>query len=355
MALAAKPTGVPALRRTAEEALHRVRDTKENPMSRESDLYDAHQRERWLRPDAHLWVRPDAARFFLPGTDLADVIPALARERDIERAAEAKAIAREIEELLALRDELMQIKAELARRRLEDEAKYSPSQPRVPAGNPRGGQWTDRSGGQGTVAGQSQDAGQSRNADLTRPMGNVDVGDVSGSSEVGDLFKIKPDATRTDVGNLSDSIVKVAADDSDRRYSVILREEEGPGHTLRDHAGKSDLEIEAEFKRRGYDTPYVSFVPMRLGSFASEESANDLVNRTLERNKATVDMVASGELPDAFVTTRFGSITGREIFRPDRNEAYYYFRNTYGVGVYIIHDPGSSRGYRVHTAYPRND
>ena len=63
-------------------------------------------------------------------------------------------------------------------------------------------------------------------------------------------------------------------------------------------------------------------------------------------------MVASGELSDAFVTKRIGSITGREIFRPDPSEAYYYFRNTYGVGVYIVHDPGSTRGYRVHTAYP---
>jgi hypothetical protein len=66
-------------------------------------------------------------------------------------------------------------------------------------------------------------------------------------------------------------------------------------------------------------------------------------------------MVASGELQDAFVKTRFGFITGREIFRPDPNETYYYFRNTYGVGVYIIHDPSSGRGYRVNTAYPRND
>jgi hypothetical protein len=68
----------------------------------------------------------------------------------------------------------------------------------VPAGNPRGGQWTDRSGGQGTVAGPSADTGQSQDADLTQPMGNVDIGDVSGSSEVGDLFNIRPADTRVD-------------------------------------------------------------------------------------------------------------------------------------------------------------
>jgi hypothetical protein len=123
---------------------------------------------------------------------------------------------------------------------------------------------------------------------------------------------------------------------------------------LREHADKNDLELEAEFKRRGYDTPYVSFVPRRLGSFESVESANDLVNRTLEQNKATVDLVASGE-PKAFVTSRFGFKTGREIFRPDPGERYYYLRDTYGVGVDIRHDASRTRGYRVHTAYPRND
>ena len=50
----------------------------------------------------------------------------------------------------------------------------------MPAGNPRGGQWTDRSGGQGT------------GTSLAQPMGNVDIGDVSGSSDVGDLFQTKP-------------------------------------------------------------------------------------------------------------------------------------------------------------------
>lgn len=30
-------------------------------------------------------------------------------------------------------------------------------------------------------------------------------------------------------------------------------------------------------------------------------------------------------------------------------------RTTYGVGVFIVHDTGAPRGYRVITAYPRND
>ena len=56
-----------------------------------------YQQQRWMRPDAHRWVRPDAARFLRPGTNPIEVYPALAR-------------------------------------------KYSPDQPRVPAGESGAGQ-----------------------------------------------------------------------------------------------------------------------------------------------------------------------------------------------------------------------
>jgi hypothetical protein len=78
-------------------------------MSRYQDAFDAHQRTRFMRPDAHRWIRPDAARFLAPGMDPASVYPALASA----------------------------------------ETKYSPNQPRVPAGNGReSGRWTDGGGGQ---------------------------------------------------------------------------------------------------------------------------------------------------------------------------------------------------------------
>ena len=92
-----------------------------------------------------------------------------------------------------LRAEVDEMKAARARQRLE-EAKYSPSQPRVPAGNPRGGQWADRSAGQGT------------DNSLAQPMGNVDIGDVSGSSEVADLFQITPGDTSTNGEQVTDVI-----------------------------------------------------------------------------------------------------------------------------------------------------
>ena len=112
------------------------------------DAWRRAQRERWLRHDAHLWVRPDAARFLPPCMDAAEVYPALAREREQLRELEEVAFAAEVAKcnrvLAALRAELAEIRAELARRRSarQEESKYSPSQPRVPAGNPEGGQWT---------------------------------------------------------------------------------------------------------------------------------------------------------------------------------------------------------------------
>jgi hypothetical protein len=71
----------------------------------------AHPGYGWLR------IRHDAADFYQPGTDLAEIFPEVARQREAEQAAEAKAIARELEALAALRDELMAINAEVTQRR----------------------------------------------------------------------------------------------------------------------------------------------------------------------------------------------------------------------------------------------
>src|SRR4051794_11530908 len=95
--------------------------------------------ERWIRHDWRMWIRPDIARWMKPGVDPADVIPALAREREQQEAASQRAraaedaalaagIAHERRVLAALNDELRQVNAEMARwRRLADaaEEKYS--------------------------------------------------------------------------------------------------------------------------------------------------------------------------------------------------------------------------------------
>jgi hypothetical protein len=115
----------------------------------DSNAYDAHQRQRWTRHDAHLWVRHDAARFLPPGMDPAELYPTLARKAD---AAQAAAFEAEVEAgyrlLATLREKVAELRAELRR---ELEAKYGPSQPRVPAGNPRGGQWSNRNEGGASV------------------------------------------------------------------------------------------------------------------------------------------------------------------------------------------------------------
>jgi hypothetical protein len=229
----------------------------------------------------------------------------------------------------------------------------------VPAGNPRGGQWTDRSGGQGTVASPSEDTGQSQDADLTQPMGNLDIGDVSGSSELGDLFRIKPDGPRTDAGNRSDSIIKIAASDDPRFYTPVLEEEDdNGGHTLRRHNERSDSSLidwlNAKWQRIQTGNLEITEYPIAEGTFRSREEANDLVNQVLKRNTDAVDQVAAGKLKDAKLEERFGFVTGREAYRPN-GDSDPYIRPTYSVRVFIRHDTRSWRGYRVRTAFPVND
>src|SRR3954451_1281821 len=137
-----------------------------------------------IRHDWRMWIRPDFARWIMPGVDPADVIPGLARERAERQAAEQRAraaedaeLAAEIEHerrvLAALNEEMKEVHAEVARwrRRLADEAKYSPDQPRIPKRNPGGGQWTRIGGG----------SGQSPSPGIAQPMGSLDIG--AGSSE----------------------------------------------------------------------------------------------------------------------------------------------------------------------------
>ena len=180
--------------------------------------------------------------------------------------------------------------------------RYNSNQPRLPADGPDGGQWTS-GGGQGSA-----------------------------------------DTDRT----------QVAQNDTQRRYSIDLAEEEARGgHAIDRHVGKSDEELLAVVTQQRYSLPGVTIGRKRHGSFASREAA-DYVNRTLERNRATVDAVASGSEPEAFIKERFGHETGREAFMPEDGSAPYV-RKTYGIGVLVYHERRSPRGCRVHTAYPRND
>jgi hypothetical protein len=137
-----------------------------------------------------------------PGFDPAEIYPTLARKPKPAKAAAFEAeLAAEIAAgyrlLAVLRVEVDELKAELKRRHLE-EAKYSPTQLRVPAGNPR--RAVDR-----PQRGQRPEPGTG----LAQPMGNVDIGDVTGSSDVGDLFQIKPTDTRTDRERVAGDVIRV--------------------------------------------------------------------------------------------------------------------------------------------------
>lgn len=113
-------------------------------MTARENAYLRHQQARWMRPDAYRWIRPDAARFLNPGTDTANAYPGL-------------------------------------------ECKYRPSQPRVPAGSGReSGQWTDGNGAGASAGG---------NANVTQPMGNIDLGDLPNVGDLFSLFQITPAET----------------------------------------------------------------------------------------------------------------------------------------------------------------
>jgi HK97 family phage portal protein len=213
------------------------------------------------------------------------------------------------------------------------EAKYSPAQLRVPAGSPRGGQWTNRDGG----GGQSQSLG----AGLAQPMGDVGIGDVSGSSELGDLFHIKPDDPGVDG-------VQLAGEPID-----LLEQQQRGGHTISEHVDRTYDYLKSRAREnaqnildRGDD-----FRGARVGSFTSVQSANRLVNSTISDNQAKVDQAIRDGEPHVLISKNFKSPTGYEAYVA-RAHAEPYIRNTFGVEVLIRPDPGSARGWRVHSAYP---
>ena len=85
-----------------------------HPMNLREAAWLAQQRRRWMLPDPSRWLRPDHAQWLRP-----------------EKAWHPPSGLYEL--------------------------KYSPDQPRVPAGNPEGGQWTDAGGASGGGQRTSED------------------------------------------------------------------------------------------------------------------------------------------------------------------------------------------------------
>ena len=81
-------------------------------------------------------------------------------------------------------------------------------------------------------------------------------------------------------------------------------------------------------------------------------SATRLTNATLSANTALVAQVASGQLESARLDSRFRSPTGYEAYTTGRSTPT--IRETFGVTVYIVHNPAAPGGFLVYTSYPTN-
>ncbi|HLH50851.1 MAG TPA: RNase A-like domain-containing protein, partial [Roseiarcus sp.] len=162
-----------------------------------------------------------------------------------------------------------------------------------------------------------------------------------------------------EIGRFSDAAGAVtttaaAADNAPGKYSVDLKEEDGKygGHTIAEHVGRTELELTQRIIDSIPPQGKVGYLLSHAGSFSSLEAANDFVNQVLQANKDEVDRVASGAQPAAWLEERFGYPTGKEAVATPTLSTY--IRNTYNVGVWIVGDRRSPRGYRVQTAYPCN-
>jgi hypothetical protein len=199
--------------------------------------------------------------------------------------------------------------------------KYRADQPRVPAGASDGGQWTNGGGG-------------------------------TGRNDPRVLSDATPD-------NTAIPGARYAANESERRYSVDVKEQDARGgHTERDHVKREPeallQNLRDNWSRWTMAGVEVTYFKPAMGSFTSLIAANDFVNQTLRENRETVDLVASGQRSEAILEKRFGYATGYEAFRRN-GDSEPYIRDAYGVRVLIRHDPFSDRGYRVHTAFPINE
>jgi hypothetical protein len=199
------------------------------------------------------------------------------------------------------------------------ERRYSPSQPRVPAGSPEGGEWTSGGRGGGSESSGSEDVA----LNLDRDLGNA----------------------------INSQIERVQ-----EKFDVDLAEEEGGphgGHAYRDHVGKSEENLRERTARTRVRVGPLGVWKDRIGSFSSLAAANKLVNSTLSQNRALVEEVIAGKRPFAVLEAWFDSPTGYESYAPSFTSTIL-IRDTFGVRVVIWHDRISPREFRIRTAFPVN-
>jgi hypothetical protein len=222
--------------------------------------------------------------------------------------------------------DLMLLSARRLQRLLDAKANFNPAQPRVPAGNSDGGQWTNAGGGSAA----------------RQDFQNFLRGNLNGKPRLSQEPQAQVIPAQFYPGH-------------PERYKTVLEDEEARGgHTISEHVSKSPDQLIRDMNITRTEGLFVTTAMKRNGSFPSIEAANKLINSTLSQNQIAVDLVADGIKSDDFITARFSSKTGIEAFAASER-TQPYIRDTYGVGVSIVHDKSSPKGYTIVTAYPRND
>lgn len=160
-------------------------------MFQDKPAWVAHQRARWLRPDAHLFVRPDAHRFMPPGAPRLlgkDAVRYFWPDAPSERRASEPAPLRGLDLSIAraslrrLKGEVAALQAELRFRRfLRDlKAGFNPDQPRDDHGR-----WTDDNGsGTDGGGGGSSDDRQTRLSNDEAAVAQIEMGVLLGQAIV---------------------------------------------------------------------------------------------------------------------------------------------------------------------------
>jgi hypothetical protein len=143
-------------------------------MFQDKPAWIAHQRKRYLRPDWERYMRPDWRKWLTP--ESAPWLPPEAWQTKKPPPgvdADALDVMAHRQAIVRLRDELDKIAFELKYRRLMRKAGFNPDQPRVPAGQHEGGQWTSEGGGGGISGGEPSS------------QGDETVGEGGGASDAG--------------------------------------------------------------------------------------------------------------------------------------------------------------------------
>jgi hypothetical protein len=332
------------------------------------------------------------------------------------RRAEIAAIRRDFELLAADIRKAFEEAGALAKAELRAALKkYSPDQPRVPAGNPDGGEWTSGSKSPSGPSGVARDgsATPKRYAALItdvitdassgpRPDPRYAAAAEEGAEEDESESESRANRdrlrrpTREQQQRLDDANARLQAAISQVR-TIDANWRPTPGFYNRGSIENDILEIESEIREaqarywqlteaRG-SRPGSSGYPIDLleedarvygshiferhvgkspdylfrrlsnedisaaGSFTSVEAANKLIN-------ATVADDFNSKLVDAVVRGDIANVTLYKNFNsPTGYEAVRSeteLQDTYGVYVFIARNPYLARGFRVMTAYPGN-